>query len=166
MAFDRSEFRKRTFFPEPGTNDFMKGMQVSLEVYDIALDYLIAAMEQLRESFRDMIELQYGLSQYEEYLKDNRSAEKAKELRPDIAERASLSEEEQEKQSVLQRPESLGSIDQEEQNETYDRVLVTGQLAKEDLEDIWKEQMDDISDPGFMPEPEALPQQEEKRRGR
>ena len=50
MAFERVEFKKRTSFPERGTQDFRKGLQISLEAYDIALDYLITAMEQLRDS--------------------------------------------------------------------------------------------------------------------
>ena len=188
MAFERVEFRKRTFYPEPGTQDFRKGMQISLEAYDIALDYLIDAIEQLRDSFRDMIEIHYGLSQYEEYLKDNRAAEKAKELRPGVAERTALSEEEpddqrqqskaqddqdqqknqddQEMQSALQRPENQPGMDPEEQNETQGMLQDAGSVAKQDSDDLWEEQMEDIHDPDLVRELEALPQQEEKRRGR
>ena len=73
-------------------------MQTSLEAYGAALDYLIEAMKHIRESFREMIREQIGMEQYEEYLKDNRAAEKAKEMRPDAAERNEISEQEKETQ--------------------------------------------------------------------
>lgn len=181
MAFERVEFRKRTSFPERGTHDFRKGLQISLEAYDIALDYLITAMEQLRDSFRDMIEIQYGLAQYEEFLKDNRAAEKAKEMRPDTIERKGISEEdqkedqrelgevkqdqeqpvnieEQQRQPVLRNPENQGWENPEEKKDV--------QSMLQDPEGYWEEKVDQPYDPDLVLELEGYSQQEEKRRGR
>ena len=98
MAFRLDDFQKNTRFPEEGTPEFMVVMGRSLKAYDAALDLLIEVMELLRESFMEMVEIHYGLSVYEEFLKDNRAAEKAKEMRPDMVEREMLSEEDHEKQ--------------------------------------------------------------------
>ena len=98
MAFRVDDFQKQARFPEEGTPEFMAVMGRSLKAYDAALDLLIEVMELLRESFMEMVEIHYGLSVYEEFLKDNRAAEKAKEMRPDMVEREMLSEEDHEKQ--------------------------------------------------------------------
>ena len=98
MAFRVDDFQKQARFPEEGTPEFMAVMGRSLKAYDAALDLLIEVMELLRDSFMEMVEIHYGLSAYEEFLKDNRAAEKAKEMRPEMAEREMLSEEDHEKQ--------------------------------------------------------------------
>ena len=189
MAFERMEFRKRTYYPELGTEDFRKGMQISLEAYDSALDYLIAAMEHIRESFREMIDLQIGLEQYEEYLKENRAAERAKEMRPDAVERMSISDQEQEEdqrmqrevkdaparhgekeeqqdQVFLQTPQGEMDNGYEEQKEVQGILKDEKHLVKQDPEEYWKGQMEDIYDPDLVQELEGLSQQQEKRRGR
>ena len=188
MAVKNEEYRKNKAFPEEGTPAFMEVMGRSLQAYDAALDLLIEVMEQIRNSFREMIEIQYGISEYEEFLKDNRSAEKAKELRPGVVERTALSEEEQDDQrlqrevqedqdqrknqeeqemrSVLQRTENQSGMDPEEQNETQDMLQDARSVAKQDPEDLREEQMADIYDPDLVQELESLSQPEEKRRGR
>ena len=100
MAFRVDDFQKQARFPEEGTPEFMVVMGRSLKAYDAALDLLIEVMELRRESVMEMVETHYGLSVYEEFLKDNRAAEKAKEMRPDMVEREMLSEEDHEKQEV------------------------------------------------------------------
>ena len=98
MVFKNEMVQKTDRFPEEGTPEFMVAMGSSLKAYDAALDLLIDALELFRDSFLEMVEVRYGLDQYEEFLKDNRAAEKAKEMRPDMAERMLVSEEEREKQ--------------------------------------------------------------------
>ena len=98
MAFRFGDFQKAAHFPEEVTPEFMVAMGRSLKAYDAALDLLIEVMELLRDSFMEMVEIHYGLSTYEEFLKDNRVAEKAKEMRPEMVEREMLSEEDHEKQ--------------------------------------------------------------------
>lgn len=169
MANKNVEFQKNTVFPEAGSRSFMEVMGKCLMDYDAALNQLIELMEEVRDSFIEVIQIQYGLSEYEEFLKDNRAAEKAKEMRPELAEREMLSEEDPEKQEedrTIQKDDPGQSGKEKDQKEEQTALQNSEDRVKEDLEDIWKEQMDDISDPGFMPEPEALPQQEEKRRGR
>jgi FKBP-type peptidyl-prolyl cis-trans isomerase (trigger factor) len=70
MAFRVDDFQKQARFPEEGTPEFMVVMGRSLKAYDAALDLLIEVMELLRESFMEMVETHYGLSTYEEFLKD------------------------------------------------------------------------------------------------
>ena len=93
MAFRLDDFQKNTRFPEEGTPEFMVAMGNSLKAYDAALGLLIDVMELLRDSFMEVVEIHYGISAYEEFLKDNRASEKAKEMRPETVEREGISEE-------------------------------------------------------------------------
>ena len=122
MAFRVDDFQKQARFPEEGTPEFMVVMGRSLKAYDAALDLLIEVMELLRESFMEMVETHYGLSVYEEFLKDNRAAEKAKEMRPDMVERDMLSEEDHEKQEV----------DRAMQKEDSDNVMELEDLSQQE----------------------------------
>ena len=122
MAFRVDDFQKQARFPEEGTPEFMVVMGRSLKAYDAALDLLIEVMELLRESFMEMVETHYGLSVYEEFLKDNRAAEKAKEMRPDMVEREMLSEEDHEKQEV----------DRAMQKEDSDNVMGLEDLSQQE----------------------------------
>ena len=122
MAFRVDDFQKQARFPEEGTPEFMVVMGHSLKAYDAALDLLIEVMELLRESFMEMVETHYGLSVYEEFLKDNRAAEKAKEMRPDMVEREMLSEEDHEKQEV----------DRAMQKEDSDNVMELEDLSQQE----------------------------------
>lgn len=122
MAFRVDDYQKQAHFPEEGTPEFMVVMGRSLKAYDAALDLLIEVMELLRESFMEMVETHYGLSVYEEFLKDNRAAEKAKEMRPDMVEREMLSEEDHEKQEV----------DRAMQKEDSDNVMELEDLSQQE----------------------------------
>lgn len=122
MAFRVDDFQKQARFPEEGTPEFMVVMGRSLKAYDAALDLLIEVMELLRESFMEMVETHYGLSVYEEFLKDNRAAEKAKEMRPEMVEREMLSEEDHEKQEV----------DRAMQKEDSDNVMELEDLSQQE----------------------------------
>ena len=122
MAFRVDDFQKQARFPEEGTPEFMVVMGRSLKAYDAALDLLIEVMELLRDSFMEMVEIHYGLSTYEEFLKDNRAAEKAKEMRPDMVERELLSEEDHEKQEV----------DRAMQKENSDNVMELEDLSQQE----------------------------------
>ena len=122
MAFRVDDFQKQARFPEEGTPEFMVVMGRSLKAYDAALDLLIEVMELLRDSFMEMIEIHYGLNAYEEFLKDNRAAEKAKEKRPDMVERELLSEEDHEKQEV----------DRAMQKEDSDNVMELEDLSQQE----------------------------------
>lgn len=122
MAFRVDDFQKQARFPEEGTPEFVVVMGRSLKAYDAALDLLIEVMELLRESFMEMVETHYGLSVYEEFLKDNRAAEKAKEMRPDMVEREMLSEEDHEKQEV----------DRAMQKEDSDNVMELEDLSQQE----------------------------------
>ena len=122
MAFRVDDFQKQARFPEEGTPEFMVVMGRSLKAYDAALDLLIEVMELLRDSFMEMVETYYGLSVYEEFLKDNRAAEKAKEMRPDMVEREMLSEEDHEKQEV----------DRAMQKEDSDNVMELEDLSQQE----------------------------------
>jgi len=122
MAFRVDDYQKQAHFPEEGTPEFMVVMGRSLKAYDAALDLLIEVMELLRESFMEMVETHYGLSVYEELLKDNRAAEKAKEMRPDMVEREMLSEEDHEKQEV----------DRAMQKEDSDNVMELEDLSQQE----------------------------------
>ena len=122
MAFRVDDYQKQAHFPEGGTPEFMVVMGRSLKAYDAALDLLIEVMELLRESFMEMVETHYGLSVYEEFLKDNRAAEKAKEMRPDMVEREMLSEEDHEKQEV----------DRAMQKEDSDNVMELEDLSQQE----------------------------------
>ena len=122
MAFRVDDYQKQAHFPEEGTPEFMVVMGRSLKAYDAALDLLIEVMELLRESFMEMVETHYGLSVYEEFLKDNRAAEKAKEMRPDMVERELLSEEDHEKQEV----------DRAMQKEDSDNVMELEDLSQQE----------------------------------
>ena len=122
MAFRVDDFQKQARFPEEGTTEFMAVMGRSLKAYDAALDLLIEVMELLRESFMEMVETHYGLSAYEDFLKDNRAAEKAKEMRPDMVEREMLSEEDHEKQEV----------DRAMQKEDSDNVMELEDLSQQE----------------------------------
>ena len=122
MAFRVDDFQKQARFPEEGTPEFMVVMGRSLKAYDAALDLLIEVMELLRDSFMEMVEIHYGLSTYEEFLKDNRVAEKAKEMRPEMVEREMLSEEDHEKQEV----------DRAMQKEDSDNVMELEDLSQQE----------------------------------
>ena len=122
MAFRVDDFQKQARFPEEGTPEFMVVMGRSLKAYEAARDLLIEVMELLRESFMEMVETHYGLSVYEEFLKDNRAAEKAKEMRPDMVEREMLSEEDHEKQEV----------DRAMQKEDSDNVMELEDLSQQE----------------------------------
>ena len=122
MAFRVDDFQKQARFPEEGTPEFMVVMGRSLKAYDAALDLLIEVMELLRDSLMEMVEIHYGLSTYEEFLKDNRAAEKAKEMRPDMVERELLSEEDHEKQEV----------DRAMQKEDSDNVMELEDLSQQE----------------------------------
>ena len=181
MAFRFGDFQKAAHFPEEGTPEFMVAMGRSLKAYDAALDLLIDVMELLRDSFMEMVEIHYGLSAYEEFLKDNRAAEKAKEMRPDLVERKMLSEEDHEKQeedrarqkeepvqpgkvedqqgqAALRNPENQGWEDLEEKKDALSML--------HDPEGYWEEKVDQLYDLDLVLELEGLSQQEEKRRGR
>ena len=181
MAFRFGDFQKEAHFPEEGTPEFMIAMGHSLKAYDAALDLLIDVMELLRDSFMEMVEIHYGLNAYEEFLKDNRAAEKAKEMRPDMVEREMLSEEDHEKQeedrarqkeetvqpgkvedqqgqAALRNPENQGWEDPEEKKDA--------QSILQDPEGYWEEKVDQLYDPDLVLELEGLSQQQEKRRGR
>ncbi len=189
MTFERIEFRKRASFPEPGTEDFRKGMQTSLEAYGAALDYVIEAMKHIRESFREMIREQIGMEQYEEYLKDNRAAEKAKEMRPDAAERNEISEQEQETQeedrkqreekALQERPEKPNDHqgNQMEQDQAFGQHVMsrteTGSEGERDAETPYDTRQSDTAaklydthKSGAATEHDAGQQLQEKRRGR
>ena len=101
---------------------FLDNLGRSLKAYDAALDLLIEVMELLRDSFMEMVEIHYGLSAYEDFLKDNRAAEKAKEMRPDMVERELLSEEDHEKQEV----------DRAMQKEDSDNVMELEDLSQQE----------------------------------
>lgn len=122
MAFRVDDYQKQAHFPEEGTPEFMVVMGRSLKAYDAALDLLIEVMELLRDSLMEMVEIHYGLSVYEEFLKDNRAAEKAKEMRPDMVEREMLSEEDHEKQEV----------DRAMQKEDSDNVMELEDLSQQE----------------------------------
>lgn len=122
MAFRVDDFQKQARFPEEGTPEFMVVMGRSLKAYDAALDLLIEVMELLRDSLMEMVEIHYGLNAYEEFLKDNRAAEKAKEMRPDMVERELLSEEDHEKQEV----------DRAMQKEDSDNVMELEDLSQQE----------------------------------
>lgn len=122
MAFRVDDYQKQAHFPEEGTPEFMAVMGRSLKAYDAALDLLIEVMELLRDSFMEMVEIHYGLSAYEDFLKDNRAAEKAKEMRPDMVEREMLSEEDHEKQEV----------DRAMQKEDSDNVMELEDLSQQE----------------------------------
>ena len=122
MAFRVDDFQKQARFPEEGTPEFMVVMGRSLKAYDAALDLLIEVMELLRDSLMEMVEIHYGLNAYEEFLKDNRAAEKAKEMRPDMVEREMLSEEDHEKQEV----------DRAMQKEDSDNVMELEDLSQQE----------------------------------
>ena len=122
MAFRVDDFQKQARFPEEGTPEFMAVMGRSLKAYDAALDLLIEVMELLRDSLMEMVEIHYGLNAYEEFLKDNRAAEKAKEMRPDMVERELLSEEDHEKQEV----------DRAMQKEDSDNVMELEDLSQQE----------------------------------
>lgn len=122
MAFRVDDFQKQARFPEEGTPEFMVVMGRSLKAYDAALDLLIEVMELLRDSFMEMVEIHYGLSTYEEFLKDNCVAEKAKEMRPEMVEREMLSEEDHEKQEV----------DRAMQKEDSDNVMELEDLSQQE----------------------------------
>ena len=168
MTINYGEYQKTTLFPEEGTPEFMVVMSQSLKAYDAALDVLIDAMELIRDSFMELIEIHYGLSEYEEFLKDNHAAEKAKEMRPEMAEREMLSEEDPEKQEedrTIQKDDPGQSGKEKDQKEAQTALQNSEDRVKKDLEDIGK-QVDDVYDPGLVQELEGQPQQEEKRRGR
>ena len=181
MAFRLDDFQKNTRFPEEGTPEFMVAMGNSLKAYDAALGLLIDVMELLRDSFMEVVEIHYGISAYEEFLKDNRAAEKAKEMRPDLVERKMLSEEDHEKQeedrarqkeepvqpgkaegqqgqAALRNPENQGWEDPKEKKGAQDMM--------QDPEGYWEEEADQLYDPDLVQELEDISQQEEKRRGR
>ena len=168
MTYKNVEFQKKTVFPEAGSRSFMEVMGKCLADYDVALDQLIDLMEELRDSFMEVIRIQYGLSNYEEFLKDNHAAEKAREMRPDMVEREMLSEEDHENQEedrAIQKedPKKLGK--EEDQKEVQAALQNSEVRVKKDLEDNGK-QVDDVYDPALVMELEGLSQQEEKRRGR
>ena len=113
MAFRLDDFQKNTRFPEEGTPEFMVAMGNSLKAYDAALGLLIDVMELLRDSFMEVVEIHYGISAYEEFLKDNRAAEKAKEFGATVTYdpnyRANLWK--SEAQAVGQMKSVLGKVD-------------------------------------------------------
>ena len=181
MAFRLDDFQKNTRFPEEGTPEFMVAMGNSLKAYDAALGLLIDVMELLRDSFMEVVEIHYGISAYEEFLKDNRAAEKAKEMRPETVEREGISEEDQKEdqrvlretkpdqdqpgkaegqqgQAALRNPENQGWEDPKEKKDAQDMM--------QDPEGYWEEEADQLYDPDLVQELEDISQQEEKRRGR
>ena len=181
MAYKNVEFQKNTVFPEAGSRSFMEVMGKCLMDYDAALNQLIELMEEVRDSFMEVIQIQYGLSDYEEFLKDNRAAEKAKEMRPETVEREGISEEDQKEdqrvlretkpdqdqpgkaegqqgQAALRNPENQGWEDPKEKKGAQDMM--------QDPEGYWEEEADQLYDPDLVQELEDISQQEEKRRGR
>lgn len=179
MAINFGEFRKTAEFPKEGTPEFMVVMGRSLKAYNAALDVLINAMAQVRDSFMEMIEIHYGLDIYEEFLKDNFAAEKAKEMRPDIAERTDISgldqQEDQEKHYEV-KEERDRKMRQEEPVELPDSSQNVGNPLHQDPEEFFEKQAGDANDadPYFDTPYAADPgtecmdvsQPEEKRRGR
>lgn len=169
MAFNYGEYQKTTKFPEEGTPDFMVVMGQSLKAYDAALDVLIDAMKLIRDSFMEMIEIHYGLGEYEEFLKDNYAASKVKVMHPDIVGRPDSSGQEQPEDQEKLREAKEGQdpqMSQDGQMELPDSFQHGDNRISQNQEEFFEEQAGDayVTDPAEILEDTS--RHEEKRRGR